>query len=74
MGDEIFAYRITEVKKVRYTGASDEEKAEHLRLMNAMSQERLTLITCTPAVLATHRLYVIAEPPNEAARDKQQVW
>ena len=74
VNDEVYSYHVTELIELQYTGASEEEKAEHLRLMSAMSQERLTLITCTPPVLATHRLYVIAEPPSEAARDRQQVW
>jgi sortase (surface protein transpeptidase) len=32
-----------------------------------MPDERLTLITCTPVGLATHRLLVIARPPGQIA-------
>jgi sortase A len=70
VGDVIYRYLVTERRRVPYTGASDEDRAEHLRLMGQWPTERLTLITCTPVILATHRLYIIAEPLEEPDRDR----
>jgi sortase A len=62
VGDVEYLYRVIETKTVLYIGASAEERAEHTQLLGRTSEERLTLVTCTPVFLATHRLYVIAEP------------
>jgi LPXTG-site transpeptidase (sortase) family protein len=72
VGDEIlvyvgqvpYSYIVSEILVVPETFASAEQQAENLRLIGPFLEERLTLITCTPVGLATHRLLVIARPPN----------
>jgi LPXTG-site transpeptidase (sortase) family protein len=62
VGEETYPYEVTETRKVRYVRASPEKQAEHLQLLGSFPEDRLTLVTCTPVGLATHRLYVIAHP------------
>ena len=62
VGEVAYPYRVTVKHVVREDGASPEEQEEHKRLIGYFPQERLTLVTCTPITLATHRLYVAAEP------------
>ncbi len=72
VGDEIilyvneiaYPYLVTETLVVPETFASAQQRAENLRLIGFMPEERLTLVTCTPVGLATHRLLVIAKPPD----------
>jgi LPXTG-site transpeptidase (sortase) family protein len=64
VGDVAYPYRVTVTLVVPETFASDEQRAENQRLIGYMPEERLTLITCTPLGLATHRLLVIAKPPD----------
>jgi sortase (surface protein transpeptidase) len=47
------------------TFASAEQRAENLTYIGYMPEERVTLVTCTPIGLATHRLLVIAKPPDQ---------
>jgi LPXTG-site transpeptidase (sortase) family protein len=61
-GDVPYVYQVVGVRVLPYVGATVEDIAEHARLMGRTYESRLTLITCTPVALATHRLYVIAEP------------
>jgi len=75
IGDEIllyvnekaYEYYVTETLVVPETFASLEQRVDSLRLIGTMPEERLTLITCTPVGLATHRLLVIAKPPDQIA-------
>jgi sortase A len=64
VGDVAYPYRVTEIRVVPETFASAAQRAENVRLIGFMPEERLTLITCTPVGLATHRLLVIATPPE----------
>ena len=72
-GDEIilyvddlaYPYLVTETLVVPETFASADQRAENLRLIGYMPEERLTLVTCTPVGLATKRLLVIARPPEQ---------
>jgi sortase (surface protein transpeptidase) len=64
VGDVAYPYLVTETLVVPETFASAQQRAENLRLIGYMPEERLTLVTCTPVGLATHRLLVIAEPPE----------
>lgn len=64
VGDDAYPYLVTETLIVPETFASAQQRAENLRLIGYMPEERLTLVTCTPVGLATHRLLVIAEPPE----------
>jgi sortase A len=68
-GDVDYPYRVTEILVVPETFASAKQRAENLRLIGAMPEERLTLVTCTPVGLATHRLLVVAKPPEQASPD-----
>jgi LPXTG-site transpeptidase (sortase) family protein len=65
VGDVAYPYYVTETLVVPETFASAQQRAENLRLIGYMPEERLTLVTCTPIGLATHRLLVIAKPPNQ---------
>jgi sortase A len=66
-GDAEYPYYVTETLVVPEAFASARQREENLRLIGYMPEERLTLITCTPIGLATHRLLVIAKPPEGAA-------
>ncbi|MBN1657381.1 MAG: sortase [Anaerolineae bacterium] len=74
VGDEIvvyvaevaYTYQVTEVLIVPETFATAAQRAENVALIGAYPEERLTLVTCTPIGLATHRLVVIAQPPQLA--------
>jgi sortase A len=65
VGDVAYPYTVTEVLVVPETFASAAQRAENQRLIGYLPEERLTLVTCTPVGLATHRLLVIARPPDQ---------
>ncbi|MEJ2211526.1 MAG: sortase [Anaerolineae bacterium] len=75
VGDEIilyvdataYPYQVTDILIVPETFATAAQRAENQRLIGYMPEERLTLVTCTPVGLATHRLLVIAHPPEQVA-------
>lgn len=58
----VYPYQVTEVLIVPETFATAAQRAESQRLIGYLPEERLTLVTCTPVGLATHRLLVIARP------------
>ena len=80
VGDEItlyvgslaYPYQVTEILIVPETFATAAQRVENQRLIGPMPEERLTLVTCTPVGLATHRLLVIARPPEEVAPQGSQ--
>jgi sortase A len=65
VGDVAYPYRVTETLVVPETFASAAQRAENLKYIGYVPEERLTLVTCTPVGLATHRLLVIARPPEQ---------
>jgi LPXTG-site transpeptidase (sortase) family protein len=65
VGDVAYPYIVTEKVIVPETFASAEQRAENLKYIGFIPEERLTLVTCTPVGLATHRLLVIARPPEQ---------
>ena len=67
VGDVEYPYVVTERLIVPEAFASARQREENLRLIGYIPEERLTLITCTPIGLATHRLLVIANPPESIA-------
>ena len=67
VGDTAYPYTVIEIVVVPETFASAQQRADNLKYIGATEQERLTLVTCTPVGLATHRLLVIAEPPASVA-------
>jgi len=69
VGDAAYPYTVTEIVVVPETFASAQQRAENLKYIGATTEERLTLVTCTPVGLATHRLLVIAEPPASASAE-----
>jgi sortase A len=67
VGDVVYPYLVTERLVVPETFASAAQRAENAKLIGYIPEERLTLITCTPVGLATHRLLVIARPVDQVA-------
>jgi sortase A len=64
VGEVAYPYLVAETLIVPETFASAQQRTENLRLIGYVPEERLTLVTCTPIGLATHRLLVIAKPPG----------
>ncbi len=62
VADVAYGYDVAETLVVPETFASAEQRAKNLAYIGYIPEERLTLITCTPVGLATHRLLVIAKP------------
>jgi len=62
VGDVAYSYWVSETLVLPETFASTKRRAENLRYIGPMPEERLTLVTCTPIGLATHRLLIIAKP------------
>jgi LPXTG-site transpeptidase (sortase) family protein len=62
VGEQVYPYFVTETLVVPDTFASAEQRAENAKLIGYYPEERLTLVTCTPVGLGTHRLLVIAKP------------
>jgi sortase A len=69
VGEVVYPYQVVEKRVMPYVNATAEQQAENLRLIGYMPEERLTLITCTPVGVASHRLYVIAKPPPSPQGD-----
>jgi sortase A len=67
VGETAYPYQVTEVLIVPETFATAAQRAENQQLIGYIPEERLTLVTCTPVGLATHRLLVIARPPEQIA-------
>lgn len=65
VGEVAYPYLVTETIVVPETFATAEQRSEGLRLIGFLPEERLTLVTCTPVGLATHRLLVVAKPPDQ---------
>jgi sortase A len=57
-----FNYRVAEVHLRLYEGASLEDRVAVGVFAGPMPEERLTLITCWPYQVDTHRLIVVAKP------------
>lgn len=57
-----FTYVVESVNKVQEVGASLEQRQENARYMMPTDDTRLTLITCWPEWVYTHRIIVIARP------------
>jgi sortase A len=64
VGQVAYPYLVAETLVVPETFASAQQRTENLRLIGYVPEERLTLVTCTPIGLATHRLLVIAKPSS----------
>jgi len=73
VGDVEYPYYVTETLVVPEAFASARQRDENARLISYMPEERLTLITCTPIGLATHRLLIIAKPPEGTAPQVPEV-
>jgi sortase A len=65
VGDVVYPYYVSETVVVPETFATAKQRVENLKYIAAMPEERLTLVTCTPVGLGTHRLLVIAKPPGQ---------
>jgi LPXTG-site transpeptidase (sortase) family protein len=64
VADVAYHYDVAETLVLPETFASAEQRAKNLQYIGYIPEERLTLLTCTPIGLATHRLLVIARPSN----------
>lgn len=69
VGELTYIYEVVDILKLPYVNASPAQMAEQLRLIGPADEERLTILTCTPVGKATHRLYVLAEPPSSERDD-----
>lgn len=69
-GDEVIVYTekgqylyvVSDIKLVLEEGASEEQKRANARFMDPTPDPTLTMITCWPYGIDTHRLIVIAKP------------
>jgi sortase A len=57
-----YVYVVTDLVLVREDGASDAEKARNARYMDPTPDQTLTMITCYPYGIDTHRFIAIAKP------------
>lgn len=62
VGEVAYPYQVVDIVVLPETFATAKQRAENLRWIGYLPEERLTLVTCTPVALATHRLLVIARP------------
>lgn len=58
----VFTYVVTELHIRLYEGAPLEDQVAVGVFVNPMPEERLTLVTCWPYQVDTHRLIVVAKP------------
>jgi sortase A len=73
-GDEVIVYTekgqyiyvVTDLKIVQEEGVSDKQRRENAKYMNPTPDLTLTMITCYPYGIDTHRLIVIAKPYQSA--------
>jgi sortase A len=73
-GDEVvvytekgqYIYVVSDIVLVREEGVSEEQKRANARYMNRTPDLTLTMITCWPYGIDTHRLIVIAKPYQSA--------
>jgi sortase A len=73
-GDEVvvytekgqYIYVVTDLKIVREEGVPDAQRRENAKFMNPTPDLTLTMITCWPYGIDTHRLIVIAKPYQSA--------
>jgi LPXTG-site transpeptidase (sortase) family protein len=61
---QVYTYRVTEVKSIRWKAKNQEELLQHLPYLSVDGPERLTLVTCGGSEWAPFpkRVYVVAEP------------
>lgn len=60
----VFTYAVTEVHVREYRNASPEELIAAGRFLAPMPEERVTLVTCWPYGIDTHRIIVVARPAD----------
>lgn len=58
----VFTYAVTEIHVREYRNASPEELIAAGRFLAPMPEERVTLVTCWPYGIDTHRIIVVAKP------------
>lgn len=66
-GEDQRVYVVQRLELVREKGASLEERKQNARFMAPTPDETLTLISCWPYRIDTHRIIVIAKPYEPAA-------
>lgn len=78
VGDEVFVstaeavhrYVVAEIHYRREAGVPLAERLATAEFIAPMAQERLTLVTCWPYLVDTHRLIIVAFPVGEEASSK----
>ncbi len=58
----LFVFRVESVKVIQEVGLTLEERYENAKYMAPTNDTRLTLVTCWPEWVYTHRVIVIAKP------------
>ena len=61
-GDQEYRYQVTETTIVKEAGESPETRLKNARWIAPTGAEQLTLVTCWPYPLSTHRFIVVASP------------
>ncbi len=65
-GDRQVTYRVEEVKILREKGQPLEVRTANAQYIQAMDDDRLTLVSCWPETNNTHRVIVIARPVEQS--------
>lgn len=79
-GDEVilftekgqYIYVVSDLVIVKEEGVSDEQKRDNAKYMNPTEDLTLTMITCWPYGIDTHRLIVIAKPYQSATSTQSE--
>jgi sortase A len=62
--DEEFVYVVEKKDLVLAVGTTPEDKAKHARYIARTPDKALTLTSCWPYATYTHRVYIVAKPPE----------
>lgn len=67
-----YIYVITDMRIVQEEGVSEEQKRQNARFMDPTPDATLTMITCYPYGIDTHRFIAIAKPYQPATSDQSE--
>jgi sortase A len=60
--DREFRYVVTETAIIPWVGASAQDRRRHIQYLLPTTEPTLTLVSCWPYWVYTHRVYVVAKP------------
>jgi sortase A len=66
MRDDLYEYTVEQVIVLPDRGISDKQRTANARWIGPFDEERVTLVSCWPRNNNTHRIVVIARPPQVA--------